>query len=471
MRAIIALALLLFALASPARAVDYRLDVTGGPRTAVWVTMRFQGSATGETLLDLPDRWSGSSDLWRNLGAWRASGARLLPSDAPAKLRLRHRPGAWIVLRYRVSDPDPALPGPDYARAVPVIERDWLYLHGEGVLVVPTGREDEPSRFRWGRVPRGWRAVSNLDRLGAFAANDAASSIFFAGRDLRLVERGVDGVPLRFAVLGQWRFTDAELADWTARLVTTENAMLGAAATPFTVTLAPLDNPDGRRVSYGGTGRPGGFALAGTANLPADGLPRLLGHEYAHRWFISTAGDDGPALYWLTEGFNDWFTALAMRRAGLWDQAAWARDLDARLRRHAGSSAHDLSPEQRFARFWEDKAAQQFPYDEGFLAAMMIDARLRAAGKGDLLAMLTPAARAGGIGDRAAIEARIEAMLPGLVAETAARLRGKGLPALPADALPCGRITRAGDVPRFVADPAPCPALAPATLAPPPPAP
>lgn len=469
----VALGLAAFALtalpAAAAEPIDYRLSFArpaGAAGVAVTVTMRLRGDSDGMTDLELPSRWAGSDGLWRNIGGWRVTGGTIADTDKPEVRRIRHRANALLTIRYRVTDPDPLPPGPDFDKALPWIERDWITLHGEGVIVIPAGGEDRPARFAWGPAPKGWRVASDLDTPPpGLTANQVATGIFIGGRNLRLIERKVGAAPLRLALLGAWSFTDAQLADRVSAVISAENAMLGARAIPFLVTLTPLTNPTGKRLSYGGTGRTAGFALTGTSNMPFRDLPRLLGHEYAHRWFHN-AGDDDANSYWLTEGFNDWFSAQAMLRTGDWDAARWASQLNAVLKRHATSSALALTPQERFDRFWTDQAAQQFPYDEGQLSATIIDAQLRAAGKPGLLPILVAINRDGGIGDRKRAEAAIEAALPGGLAKAQALLAREGLQRLPADLLPCGRIATDTGVPQFILAPGPCPALAGAAPAP-----
>lgn len=444
-----------------AEPIGYRLSIRANdPQPKVTVTLSMRGDADGTTDLDLPNAWAGSDMLWRNITGWRVTGGTISDTDKPEVKRIRHTPGALLTIRYTVTDPDPLPPGPNYEKALPWIERDWLTLHGEGMIVIPTGGEDRPAHFRWGIVPAGWRVASDLDAPPAgLTANQVAQGIFVGGRNLRLSERRVGGMPLRFALLGQWGFTDDQLADHTRKVITTENAMLGARAIPFLVTLSPLTNPTGKRVSYGGTGRTAGFALTGTPNMPFRDLPRLLGHEYAHRWFVGAGGDDAIS-YWLTEGFNDWFSAQAMLRTGDWDAARWAKELNGVLKRHATSPALDLTPQQRFERFWTDQASGQFPYDEGQLTATILDAQLRAAGKPGLLPIIVEINRAGGLGDRPRAEAAIERALPGGLARAQAMLTRAGLATLPVDLLPCGTMGVEGGVPQFILSPGACPALA-----------
>jgi len=447
--------------AAAAEPVDYRMSITpSAQRPTVTITLTMLGDADGTTDLDLPNQWAGSDRLWRNIGGWRISGGTIGDTGKPEVKRLRHKPGARLTIRYTVTDPEPLPPGPDYKKALPWIERDWITLHGEGVIVIPTGGEDRPARFRWGKLPTAWRVASDLDSAPpTLTANQVAQGIFTGGRDLRLIERKVGAAPLRLALLGAWTFTDAELADRVSAMIAAENAMLDARAIPFLVTLTPLANPTGKRLSYGGTGRTAGFALTGTPNMPFRDLPRLLGHEYAHRWFHN-AGDDDANSYWLTEGFNDWFSAQAMLRTGDWDAARWATQLNAVLNRHATSPALALTPQERFDQFWTNQAAEKFPYDEGQLTATILDAQLRAAGKPGLLPILAEINRGGGLGDRARAEAAIERALPGALARAQALLTRDGLANLPADLLPCGTVRTENSIPQFVLSSGACAALA-----------
>ena len=462
MKLLVAVLMLAAPVAAPAaEPIGYRLSITAAdPQPAVTVTLTMRGDADGITDLDLPNTWAGSDTLWRNIGGWRVTGGTIADTDKPEVKRIRHKPGALLTIRYRVTDPDPLPPGADFHKALPWIERDWVTLHGEGMIVIPTGGENRPARFRWGAAPKGWRVASDLDTPPpTLTANQVAQGIFTGGRELRLVERRVGSTPLRFALLGQWGFTDDQLVDHTRKVIETENAMLGAPAIPFLVTLTPLFQSKPTSLSYGGTGRTAGFALTGTPNMPFRDLPRLLGHEYAHRWFKSSGSDEANS-YWLTEGFNDWFSAQAMLRTGDWDAARWAKEVNAVLKRHATSSALTLTPQQRFERFWTDDAAQQFPYDEGQLTATILDAQLRAAGKPGLLPIIAEINRSGSLGDRPRAEAAIERALPGGLVRVAALLTREGLATLPADALPCGTMRVDGGVPQFILAPGPCTALA-----------
>ncbi|HEX8383333.1 MAG TPA: hypothetical protein VF592_08160 [Sphingomonas sp.] len=402
----IALLVVVAPVATPAIAADpIRYTVTvedGGSAPSLLVEIAFAGDRDGSTTIELPSKWAGSEALHTHLTELAVTGGKLLGAADPARRVVRHRSGAPLLLRYRVRDAQAGLPeARSYEKARPVVERDWFYAHGEGIFAIPQGRERSPARFRWGRRPRGWRVASDLDVAdpAILTANDAAGAILIGGTALRVTDRQVGGRRVLLAALGRWAFTDAELADRLARLIATENAMLSAPARPYVVTLAPLTGAETGALSYGGSGRTAGFALASTANVPLGDLTRLLAHEYAHRWFGEGEGwgpfADGAADYWFTEGFNDWFASRAMVRSGLWTVADWRAATDMMLLRHAASTARGLDDAQLSAQFWTNPDAMQVQYDRGNLTATLLDDALSRRGRALLATLAGMGARSG----------------------------------------------------------------------------
>lgn len=371
---------LLLGAAEPAETIDYAMVPLVGPDglEAIEVTVRFRGDPDGETEIGLPDRWAGSDRLHEAVRDLRLEGGTLAATANPAIRSARHAPGAPLVLSYRIGPAAGADPGLDYEKARPVVRPGWFYIHGEGAIASPLGRQATPARFRWGPVPQGWTVASNLDLFPSdrLTANDVGGSLFAGGTDLRVADRSVGGRPLRVAMRGDWGFDDEAFADALARVVEAGNAYLEAEAAPFFVSLAPLAGGESGAMSTGGSGRPGGFALASTTNRGLDYFLRLLGHEYAHRWFGRAFGPTArpdSLEYWFTEGVNDFVAAQALVRAGIWGEADYAAGLNEVLLRYGVSPARALANEALTARFWEDSAAQQMLYDRGHLFALALD--------------------------------------------------------------------------------------------------
>lgn len=418
--------------------IDYRVSVAPGP--VVSVEMTLPGDHDGDTLIDLPETWAGSKDLWRSLTLSGVAGGEVVLAPDPAHWRIRHTPGARLIVRYTVADGQPGAPdAASFEKARPVIEPGWLAIHNQGAVAIPHGREDAPATFAFGTVASGWQVVSDLTAPGhPLTASEVAEGVIVGGTALRLSTRVVGGRKLRVAVIGRWPFVDAALADPVARLMASENAALGAPPVDYLVTLVPLAGSGTGAVSYGGTGATAGFALEATDNVPLNDLSRTLAHEYAHRWFGRAFGPSGDSArdYLFSEGFNDWFAHRAMVDADLWTPSQWADQLDLVLLRYGSSTARGLSEAEVIAKFWDDSDAMQLQYDRGNLTALILDRRLRAAGTSGLIDLLRRMDTVEG-DERARIEALADAALPGAFAAAA-----KGaMTALPADAVAaCGAL-------------------------------
>ena len=421
--------------------IAYTVSVAAA-RTApvLAVTMTLTGDRDGETEIDLPERWAGSADLWKALGRPTIAGGTLVPSADRAHWTIRHAPSARVTIRYTVADAQRGEPdASSFEKARPVVERDWLSIHNQGAIAIPHAREAAPATFAFGSVARGWRVVSDLTAPGRpLTAQDVAEGVIVGGTAMRLATRQVDGRAFRVAVIGRWPFPDTALIDPVARLMTTENAALGAPAVDFLVTLTPLAGSASGAVSHGGTGAVAGFAMEATDNVPLSDFTRTLAHEYAHRWFGRGFGPSagGARDYLFSEGFNDWFAHRAMVASGLWTPEQWADQLDLVLLRYGSSTARGLSEAEISARFLDDPDAMQLQYDRGNLTALLLDARLRAAGRPELVALLRRMNTVEG-DQRTRIERLAGAALPGAFA-AAAR---DALAVLPADALAaCGTL-------------------------------
>lgn len=344
---------------------------------AIDVSVRLRGDADGRTQIVLPNRWAGSDRLFEHIENLTVEGGSLAAETDPASRAITHAPGAPLRLSYRIRPASRTDPGAGYEKARPVLRPSWFYVHGEGVFVGIDDRGGAPARFRWGAVPRGWRMVSDLEAVADGLTVDAVShSILIGGTDLRVVEGSVSSRPVRLVLRGRWSFSDEALADAITRIIGVENDYFGAPSLPYQITLIPLTGGETGAISYGGTGRTGGFALASTTNVGLDRFLFTLAHEYGHRWFgggLGPVADPDAPEYWFTEGFGDFAAGQVLVRAGLWDEAAYADHLNALLLRYGSSPARSFTNAELAERFWSDGAAMQMPYDRGQLFALTLD--------------------------------------------------------------------------------------------------
>ncbi len=353
-------------------------EIVDGELRALLVELRFQGEADGMTDIELPDHWAGSERLYENIEDLSVENGSFAPVASPALRTIRHRPGAVLIVRYRVVGRSGADPGPGFEKAHPIIRPGWLYILGEGAFVMPAGRDDNPAAFRWAAEPEGWTFASDLDGVATseLTVSGVASSILIGGTDLRVTGREAGGQPVRVVLRGEWGFADDAFADALARVIAAENAYFNDEAIPYFVPLIPLTGGETGAISLGGTGRTGGFALASTTNQSLGDFLRLLAHEYGHRWFGGSLGpvaENGALEYWFTEGFDDFVAGQALVQSGVWTAEDYIARLNEVLLRYASSSAHGMSNTELAAAFWDNPDAQQHIYDRGHLFALVVD--------------------------------------------------------------------------------------------------
>lgn len=391
----LAAAALLMLGAAKAPTVDYRLAVEaqGAAAPLLEVEIRFQGDADGETRLELPDRWASAKDAWRYLSGLEVTGATAV-EDGPAIRVLRHRPNAKITVRYRVQtayEQDPAgADGNPYKG--PLIRPDWMALLGDLVFASPQGRDELPATFRWGRLPKGWRVVSDLEhgRMGRpMTVNDVGQSITVGGPRTVLIERPITGGTLRFAAPTGAPFDLPPFAEDIAKVVSGQRAFWNDLNEPYFVAYLPL-TPRDRGSSSGGTGRGDAFVLYGTPNTLAERMRWTVAHEHIHAWIpkrVARRPDDPEAgIYWISEGFTEFYTVRTMLRAGL----ATPEEGGAHMATEAAAyEANPLktAPNARIvADFWTDPNAKRLPYQRGALLALKWDEAIRrkTGGKADL---------------------------------------------------------------------------------------
>lgn len=363
--------------------------------TALRLTMRFRGDSDGATRLELPNSWAGSDELWRHIGPMRITGARRSTGyhDSPT---LHHRPGARIRVRYRIHSAYREDPGFDYERGRPMVRGDWFFFHGESVFALPEGREAAPARFRWGKLPRGWKVASDLDHLRRTPSTAAnlINSVAIGGKELRVVRRQIGRAPLRVAILGKWQFEPEQLADVVEPIVKAGDSYWQEESTPFLVAMAPLGDL-AMGLSYAGTGRTDAFSIASTGAFPLAEAKRFLGHEYMHSWVpIMLGGMPGGAEeakdYWFSEGFADYLAGPVLLRAGLWTVEDYVADKNQILLRYGISPARRATETEVAEGIWFDRNIQQLNYDRGHLLAARLDSEIaaRSAGRerlGDVL--------------------------------------------------------------------------------------
>ena len=396
MRAAAWIAVALTALGSAAGAaptlpltIDYALTpiVEGGTVKTLDVELRFRGDGRRSLTLDLPDSGMGEDKRWRFLSDFSTTGATMRAPD-PAHRILSFAPGAQVTLRYAVHsayDGDPKGGGNPYRGAV--LRPGWFATMGEYIFAVPHDVDLWPARFHWGLLPKDWKVASDLEHgaMGrAMNVDDIVESTILGGADVAVYSRPIPGGTLRFAMRGKYPFSGDHLADVLGRTLAAQRTFWGGDMKgPFLVTLFPIDGT----ASTGGTGRVDGFAMYDTPDTPESSIRRTIAHEHTHSWIPSRIGRmpaeaTQPLVYWLSEGFTDFYAERTLLKSGIWSLEDYVGDLNDILLAYDTSPARNAPNARIEKEFWTNDAVEHLPYQRGLLFAYLLDDRIRKASAG-----------------------------------------------------------------------------------------
>jgi len=367
--------------------VRYRVQpqMVAGALSHLAVEVRLRGDADGETVLELPGKAPDGTERWRLLSGLTVEGAVIRETSDDRRV-LAHAPSAQIDVRYRISSAyGPDAPDDNPPLKGPMLRSAWLMAPGS-IFVTPEGRDNDAATFRWGRLPGGWKAASNLDHGAAgqpMTVQNVYDGILVAGRDITLLIRPIAGARLRVAVLGRgWRHPPEHIADTLARVIVGQRSFWRDLETPFFVAvtpLAPTGRPNGG--SVGGFGRWQGFALFAATDSSLATFEGNIAHEHTHTWIPIRIGGmpNGRAQvgeYWLSEGLTEFFGDRAALRSGVWSTEAYIASLNRSLGRYGASPIRNAPNSEVLQNALRDRAFTLLPYDRGRLLALIWDRRI-----------------------------------------------------------------------------------------------
>ncbi len=369
----------------------------GPPR--LQIDLRFDGDAGGSTLLYLPDQWASEAALYKAVRRLQvvSPGATLADTGNPAIKRITHAAGRPVHVRYELAQ-DFDGPIRTQAKYRPLLQPSYFHVIGHGMWVLPAwgkpGESGEADRLnvtlRWHGLPAGWTLANSFGAQQPEqrfeAGREQLLSAIYVGGDFRLTRAEVDGQPVYTAVRGSaWAFTDAQFNQMVARIVGLERDFWRARDPYFLVTLIPLEEPPSS-FSVGGTGLTNSFATFVTPNAKPVQFERLITHEYFHNWNAHRLGrmpDQGEAaMYWLSEGFTDYYTHVLRLRGGLLTLPAFVDQVNEVLRGAYASPVRDADNARVVRDFWANPHVKDLPYLRGMLLAMQWNAQIRQASGG-----------------------------------------------------------------------------------------
>jgi predicted metalloprotease with PDZ domain len=158
-------------------------------------------------------------------------------------------------------------------------------------------------------LPDNWKVATLETRNsgGQYEIEDADSSVFFVGSDLRTTQAGVSGMEFTFAIAGEWAFADDDVFGVVRDIIEKYTRINGGIPRKNAlILLAPFpQTADASRWSAETRGGTVVF-LSGRAASKAAGLARLnvpLVHEVMHLWVPNALALNGDYA-WFYEGFT-----------------------------------------------------------------------------------------------------------------------------------------------------------------------
>jgi predicted metalloprotease with PDZ domain len=367
--------------AAPPPDLEYTLRYVPGP--AVEVTVECTAPASQITTFAV-DKYADVDDpetSIRDVSA-RVVGGGELAVDArpPHAWRVRAPEGTRIALHYTI-----------FSRHAPtmndrfrtIVTPTFVHFIGTLALASPAHLGDDKLNIRFA-----WQGLGELHPATSFGTQQNVTvkdtlshflaGAFLAAPDLRATHRRVGDGEVEVAIVGKWKFADAQLADQIARIAAIERKFFDDSGAPYYfVSLWPL----GKTGSYGGTGFTHSYDLVMTPDTELDHeIVGLLAHEYFHNWNgeMITPEAFEALTYWFTEGFTVFYGARLRYRAGVLTLAEYAREMSNDVRAYMTSPAKEVSNARAVAGFWTDEMGiGKVPYLRGNLVALVTDREIR----------------------------------------------------------------------------------------------
>jgi len=235
-------------------------------------------------------------------------------------------------------------------------------------------------------LPDQWKVATVETRSGGgqYEIEDAESSIFFVGADLRTMRASVSGMEFTFATAGEWAFADED-ASGVVRDILEKHARLngGVPRKRALIVLAPF--PQTADASRWNAETRGGtiFFLSGRSTSKAAGLARLsipLAHEILHLWIPNALALSGE-YDWFYEGFTVY---QSMRVSVELGYLTFQDYLDSLARAHdsylAQREQDKLSLVEASTRRWGGSSG--LIYHKGMMVAALYDLTVRQNSRG-----------------------------------------------------------------------------------------
>lgn len=235
-------------------------------------------------------------------------------------------------------------------------------------------------------LPENWKIVTLETRNGSgqYDIEDAESSVFFVGADLRVTQTNLRGMELKFAAAGEWAFADEDVVKVVRDIFEMHERVVGGVPRKSAlVLLAPFpQTADAARWSAETRGGTVVF-LSGRSNSKVAGLARLsvpLAHELLHLWIPNALALSGD-YDWFYEGFTVYQSMRVSVQLGYLTFQDYLDSLARSYDNYLAAREQDkLSLVDASARRWSGNSA--LVYHKGMLTAALYDLSVRQRSRG-----------------------------------------------------------------------------------------
>jgi len=365
----------------------------GASGNSLIIEIDFTSETDGETDVLLGQAWADEQTPWTRFKdiSITSEGKALPFTRKDSRLTIHHEANTPLKLTYHLHQKDGREADGDsgffYA---PVLQDEIYHLIGFSSLAIPSvetrneiGQRAARVRLNW-NLPENWQSAASFDVEGqtTLPLDKILRTALTAG-EFNITSRPIGEKQLNLIMMGEWSFSETQLADKLSRILTALNTSWDDEPLDYQVSLLPLP-PLPNASSFTGTGLNHAFAAVGTPNIELDFLTAFLTHEMTHDWIPNRLGsfpncdeeeknkdiNCAAAIYWFSEGFTDYFSLSLLKENGLISQSDFTLKTNEILRNYYMSPARNVPNTDIQKDFWNDPDVERQPYLRGFLLAL-----------------------------------------------------------------------------------------------------
>lgn len=368
---------------SDSTAYDYQFQVDHcGSKPCLKISLTFENQ-NGLIDLQLPNQPAGQKESYRAIQGLKVSGGDLEPTSDPSLYHLKSKAKTWVRVDYDLVQDFNGPLDEDEHYYRPIITEGFFHAFGESIFIFPNQQTEVPRP-----INLHWKTPTDYPLINSFAAHENEQNLnvsidrlregtFLGGKEIRIEKFDIAGNPVWMAFIGKLAFTDDEFILVLKRVLMTERDFWKDQNFPYFFVSAISVSREGH--SMGGQGRKNGFALFASETMDRDWLDYILSHELFHTWngHTITPSEHEERTYWFSEGFTDYYAHLLMLRAQLIDLPEYLKLFNETLRKYEFSEVKNAPVSRVEKDFWNDRAVEKLPYQQGELIAQKWNSEIK----------------------------------------------------------------------------------------------